>query len=108
MKIDHGFLNQQFSVDGYKLYHKDRNNFEGSLLFYVNENIPCRELTAEQIDSNFEIIFLKITLRSRRWLITGLYKPPNQKEEYFLKNLGVVLSNYLSKQELVTFLEDLI
>ena len=64
MKIDHSFLNQQFSVDGYKLCRKDRKNFEGSLLFDVNENIPCRELTAEQIDSNFEIIFLKITLRS--------------------------------------------
>ena len=27
-------------------------------MFYVNENIPCRELSPEQNDSNFEIIFL--------------------------------------------------
>ena len=26
----------------------------------------------------------------------GLCKPPNQKEEYFLKSFGVVLNNYLS------------
>ena len=71
----------------------------GRLLFYVNENIPCRELTTEQIDTNFEIIFLEITLRTRKWLVIGLYKPPNQKEEYFKKNLGVVLNNYFSKYE---------
>ena len=75
----------------------NRNNFSGGLLFYVNENIPCRELITEQIDTNFEIIFLQITSRTRKWLVIGLYKPPNQKEEYFLKNLGVVLNNYLSK-----------
>ena len=72
----------------------------------MNENIPCRELTAEQIDSNFEIIFLEITLRTRKWLIIGLYNSPNQKEEYFLKNLGVVLNNYFSKYEHIIALGD--
>ena len=56
-KIDHGFPNHQFSIAGYKTYRRDRN---------MNENIPCRELTAEEIDSNFEIIFLEITLRTRK------------------------------------------
>ena len=72
----------------------------------MNENIPCRELSAEQIDTNFEIIFLKITMWMRKWLIIGLYKPSNQKEEYFFKNLGVVLNNYLSKYENIILLGD--
>ena len=105
-KIDHSFPNQQFSIDGYKIYHRDRNSFGRGLLFYVNENILCRELTAEQIDSNFEIIFLEITIWTRKWLIIGLYKRPNQKEEYFCKNLGVVLNNYLSKYEHIILLGD--
>ena len=50
-KIDHSFPNQQFSIDGYKIYRRDRNSFGGGLIFYVNENIPRRELTAEPIDS---------------------------------------------------------
>ena len=83
--IDHSFPNQQFSIDGYKTNHRDRNNFDGGLLLYVNEYITCREITAEQIDSNFEISFLEVTLRTRKWFIIGLYKPPNQKEEYFYK-----------------------
>ena len=65
-KTDHSFPNQQFSIDGYKTYRRDRRNFGGGLIFYVNENILCRQLTAEQIDSNFEIIFLEITLRTRK------------------------------------------
>ena len=65
-KIDHSFPNQPFSIDGYKTYRRDRNNFGLGLLCYLNENILCRELTAEQIDSNFEIVFIEITLRTRK------------------------------------------
>ena len=28
-------------------------------------------------------------------MVIGLHKPPNQKEEYFLKNIGVALNYYL-------------
>ena len=104
--VDYSFPNQQFSIDGYKTYRRDRSNFGGGLLFYVNENIPCRELTTQQIDTNFEIIFLEITPRTRKWLVIGLYKPPNQKEEYFFKNLGIVLNNYLSEYEHIILLGD--
>ena len=97
---------RRFSIDGYKTYLRDRSNFGGGLLFHVNENIPCRELTTQQIDTNFEIIFLEITPRTRKWLVIGLYKPPNQKEEYFFKNLGIVLNNYLSEYEHIILLGD--
>ena len=66
-------------------------------MFYVNENIPCGELSPEQNDSNFEIIFLEITLRNRKWLLIGLYKPPGQKEKDFLENLNSILNKYISK-----------
>ena len=70
-----------------KVYRRDTNKFHGGLLFYFNENISCRELTAEQIASSFEIMFLKITLRTQKWLIIGLYRPLNQKKDVFKKIL---------------------
>ena len=79
-KIDHSFPNQQFSIDGYKTYRRDRNNFGLGLLLYLIENILRRELTAEQIDSSFEIVFIEITLQTGK--MVGK-KPPNQNEEYF-------------------------
>ena len=30
------FPNQQFSIDGYKTYRRDKNSFGGGLLLYVN------------------------------------------------------------------------
>ena len=68
-------------------------------MFYVNENIPCRELSPEQNDSNFEVISLEITLRNRKWLLIGLYKPPGQKEKGSLENLNSILNKYISKYE---------
>ena len=90
--------NRQFSIDVYKTYGRQRNNFSGG--------ISCIELTIEQIDPNFEVIFLEIILQTRKWLIIGLYKPPNQKEDCFLKNLGVFLNNYFSKYEHIILLGD--
>ena len=43
------------------MYYTNRNSFGRGLL--LNENISCLKLTAEQIDSDFEIIFLEITIR---------------------------------------------
>ena len=82
-KIDHSFPNQQFSINGYKIYRRDRNSFGGRLLFYVNENIPCRELTGEQIDSNFEIIFLEITIRTQKVVDNWPLQIPKSKRRIF-------------------------
>ena len=50
-KVYSRFLNQNFSISGYKIHCRDRNSFDGVLLFYVNEDILCRDLTAGQIHS---------------------------------------------------------
>ena len=76
------FPSKQFAIDNYKIFRRDPNCFGGGLMFHVNENIPCRKLSPEQNDSNFEIIFLEITLRNRKWLLIGLYKPPGQKKRF--------------------------
>ena len=96
-KIDSSFPSEQFAIDNYKIFRRDRNCFGGGLMFYMNENIPCRELSPEQNDSNFEIVFLEITLRNRKWLLTDLYKPPGQREKGFLENVNSILNKYISK-----------
>ena len=105
-KSDSSFPSQQFDIDNYKIFRRDRNCFGGGLMFYVNENIPCRELSPEQNDSNFEIIFLEITLRNRNWLLISLYKPPGQKEKGFPENLNSILNKYISKYENIILIGD--
>ena len=105
-KSDSSFPSQQFDIDNYKIFRRDRNCFGGGLMFHVTENIPCRELSPEQNDSNFEIIFLEITLRNNNWLLIGLYKPPGQKEKGFLENLNSILNKYISKYENIILIGD--
>ena len=105
-KINSSFPSEQFAVDNYKIFRKDRNCFGGGLMFYVSENIPCRELSPEQNDSNYEIIFLEITLFNRKWLLIGLYKPPGQKGKGFLENLNSILNKYISKYENIILIGD--
>ena len=52
------FPDHQFSVNGCKTYCRERNSFVGGLSFYGNQDIPWKVSSVEQIDSNFEIIFL--------------------------------------------------
>ena len=47
-KINETFPNQQFNISKYKTC-RDRNKHGGGLLFYINENIPCKLINHEII-----------------------------------------------------------
>ena len=58
-KIDGTFPNQQFSISNYKTFCRDRNKHYGGLLFYINENIPCKLINDEIILSDTEMIIFE-------------------------------------------------
>ena len=46
-KLDSSFPNAQFSIPpGYKLFRKNRNKNGGGLVFYINQDIPCKMVTS--------------------------------------------------------------
>ena len=49
-KIDETILNQQYMINGYKLFRRDRNCHGGGILCYINENIPSKTVNAEGIE----------------------------------------------------------
>ena len=91
-KIDGSFPNQQFNVSNYKNFRRDRNKHGGGLLFYINENIPCKLINDEIIPSDIEMITFEVLVKTRKWLCIGLYKSPSQNENYFLDILSKVLT----------------
>ena len=93
-KIDESFPNQQFNISNYKTFRSDRNKHGEGLLFYINENIPCKLINDEIIPSDIEMIMFEFLVKTRKWLCIGLYKSPSQNENYFLD----ILSNVLSKE----------
>ena len=89
-KLDQSFPSGQFSIDGYSPpFRYDRNSFEGGVIIFVREDIPCRELFAHMTPFNIEGIFLEINLRKSKWLLFGGYNPSKSSITDFLKQLGI-------------------
>ena len=83
-KIDENFPNKQFKINNYKTFRRDKNKHGGGILFYINENIPCKLINNEIIQSNIEMImFDYVLVKTRKWVCIGLYKSQSQKENYF-------------------------
>ena len=95
-KIDDTFPNQQFNISNYRIMRKDRNKNGGGLLFYINENIPCKVITNYEIPADVEILLFEFSIKNRKWLCVGLYKPPSQGEKYFLDNMSLILSKLMT------------
>ena len=73
------------------MFRKDRDRFDGGLMFYVNERIPSKVL------SLFELILLEFTVKNRTWLCVGIDRLPSQNEKYFIDHLSKTLGQ-LSRQ----------
>ena len=74
------------------MYRRDRNKHGGGVLCYVNENIPYKMLSVEGVPDDCEIILIKFSIKTQKWLCIGLYKPPSQTDKYFLDNLLLILN----------------
>ena len=73
-KIGETFQSHQFEIGGYRIFRTD--------WFYVNENIPCGILYAEDYLKYFEVILLEFSIRNGKWSCFSLYKPPDQNEKF--------------------------
>ena len=104
-KLDDSFPKNQFSLNGYKMFRRDRNGSGGGLCIYVKETIAAKQLNLH-LDIDNEAIFLEINIRSRKWLIVGLYKPPIQNNSLFLESMSKNISQYLGSYENITLLGD--
>ena len=105
-KTDETFPSQQFHVSNYKTFCRDRNKRGGELLFYINENIPCKLINDEIIPSDIEMIMFEFLVKTRKWLCIGLYKSPSQNENYFLDILSKVLGKQTCQYENVMLIGD--
>ena len=65
-KLDSTFPMNQFHIFGFKVFRRDRNQFGGGLMLYINEIIPCRPLNVYPSFSNLELIAIEIHQKKRR------------------------------------------
>ncbi|XP_057305354.1 uncharacterized protein LOC130642282 [Hydractinia symbiolongicarpus] len=92
-KLDGSFLNSQFHMDGfYPPFRNDRNQYGGGVMFYVRNNIVCRQIDKSSLPEDIEAIFLEINLRKQKWIVAGIYKPPSLNTKYFTRCIREFLS----------------
>ena len=78
-KLNDSFPNSQFLMTGFHPpYRKHRTDRGGGLMFFIREDIPCREIMVTT-EEHIEAIFLEINLRKRKWLLIGGYNPEKSK-----------------------------
>ena len=106
-KIDGSFPEAQFCYDGYAVPHrKDRALGGGGLMLFVNENIQSKKLTAHILPNNVEILCTEINLKKQKWVIIGIYNPPNMNDKYFMDHLSKTIDFYNTKYDRVVLMGD--
>ena len=106
-KLDDTFPSGQFMIDGYKKpIRLDRNRFGGGILFFLRDDLPCKELPSHNLPNDVEGIFIEITIRKLKWLIVGGYNPHKETISYFLNHIGNQLDKHLQSYENLMLLGD--
>ena len=105
-KLDDSFLDQQFHVNGYKMFRKIRNKFRGGLILFVKENIPCKVLNTFRFSEECEIISIDFSISNKKWLLLGIYNPPPQNEALFVEQIKLALNTYSTTYENLILLGD--
>ena len=59
-KLDETFPNQQLS--GSKMFRRDRIKHGGGIMFYINENIPCKAVNVEGLPDDCEVTLIELSI----------------------------------------------
>ena len=65
-KLDSSFLESEYAIPGYRLFRKDGNQHGGALIFYVNQDIPCKSINTFGFPDSLEVLPLEINLRNKK------------------------------------------
>ena len=94
-KLDDTFPVSQFHIDGFsKPYRLDRNRNGDGVIIYMREDIPSKILTKHVLPTDIEALFIELNFRKCKWLLSGIYHPPSQSDQYLFDRLDKHLDVY--------------
>ena len=106
-KLDNSFPKGQFKIPGFKQpYRLDLNARSGGLMVLVNENISSETLHGIDIASDMQIIPIELNLRTKKWLLLPVYRPPNQNPTHFRENLQRAIDFFSSTYDNILLIGD--
>ena len=72
-ELDETFINQHFKISGYEMFRRDRTKHGGGIMFFINENIPCKPVNVEGLPNDCEVTLIQVSIKSRKWLCISLF-----------------------------------
>ncbi|CAB4039115.1 RNA-directed DNA polymerase from transposon X-element [Paramuricea clavata] len=85
-KIDSSYPSEQFMLNGYTIYRKDRVKGGGGLMAYFSSNIPSKKLKLPRKFSTFEALAVQSKFGRHEVIVLGLYRPPKASgNNYYLR-----------------------
>ncbi|CAG2251654.1 unnamed protein product [Mytilus edulis] len=105
-KIDSSFPDAQFRVNDYHLWRADRNQNGGGLVAYARSDLVCDRKCNLEFNS-VESICVDLFVNNRKWLITGLYRPPSMSNSEFIKDFIDTFDKASTKYDYILMLGDL-
>ena len=84
-KLDGSFLDAQFRISNYRLYHQDRDERGGDIMIYIKDSYPHWILQEHPcIVDGIEYMFIELSKESKK-MEYGLYLPtPQSARENYL------------------------
>ena len=105
-KLDGSFPDQQFTIDNFQMYRKDRNQHGGGLLVYVRSDLPSRRVP-ELETTQVETLTIELIIEKTKWLLISAYKPPSLSDLCFVDEFSTLLDKVFSLSDNVVVLGDL-
>ena len=107
-KIDDGFPDSQFYINGYKMLRNDRNHHGGGLLVYVRRELTMCRLRDYEC-KNIESITFSIQQRktAKKTIVIASYRPPSLVKSVWVRDLGDILLRTSNRYENIVVVGDL-
>ena len=85
-RLDNTFADSQFDIEGYDIIRRDRNRHGGGVAFYVAQSLTYVNRQDLLSHEDLEILTVEIKKpKSKPFLVTTWYRPPDSKVEIFDK-----------------------
>ena len=70
-------------------------------MIYVKEDIPSKILAKHVLPTDIEALFIELNFRKCKSLLSGIYHPPSQSDQYFFDKLDNALDVYSNYENIL-------
>ena len=101
-KLDDTFPVSQSHMDGFsKPYRLDRKRNGDGVITYVRKDIPSKILTKHVLPTDIEASFIELNFKKCKWLLSEIYHPLSQSDQYFFDRLDNALDVYFNYENIL-------